>query len=162
MPRRRKRSDPPPSLAAGDPAVPTLDLHGHTGDEALRRGESWLREQQLAGVRRVRLVTGRGLRSVGPPVLRGEIEGLLQRLGSGPVERFETEAAGGAFLVHLRAPPSAAKPPPVPSVRGIGRLLPELRGRAETALEELGVKPTPELIDAEIRRLLREEGDQSG
>jgi hypothetical protein len=163
MPRRRKRSPQHrrSDRCDWDPPVPTLDLHGHTADEAVHRSELWIREQQLAGVRSIRLITGRGLRSVGPPVLRGEIEELLRRLHAGPVEEFAAESAGGAFRVQLRPLSRRATGAAQPSVRGIIRARPELRRRAEAALAELGVTATPELIDAEVRRLLREESDQS-
>jgi hypothetical protein len=162
MPRRRKRS-PRPQRGGSDweAVLPTLDLHGHTADEALRRSERWLRDQQVAGSRTVRLITGRGLRSAGPPVLRGEIEEMLRRLRTGLVEEFTAESAGGAFRVQLRAAARASRRSTQPAVQGLLGNRPELRRRAEEALEEVGVKPTPELLEAEMRRLLREAGDQS-
>jgi len=135
---------------------PTLDLHGLTGEQARHAAERWLRAERAAGELAVRLITGRGRRSSGPPVLRSEIEALLYELTPDVVERYVLDSPGGAFLVHL----SRRLATPDPRSRG-GRLsrrvAPELRRRAEEALEELGVRATPELLDAEIRRLLAEE-----
>jgi hypothetical protein len=146
----RSRPDPRGQL------YPTLDLHGLTGDEARHVAERWLRAERAAGELAVRLITGRGKRSAGPPVLRGEIEALLHELTPGLVERFTLDTPGGAFLVHLnRHLPS---PPQGPRGGRLSRRVPaELRRRAEESLAELGVSPTPELLDAEIRRLLAEE-----
>lgn len=130
---------------------PTLDLHGETADSARRLAEGWLRRQQAAGERTVRLITGRGRRSVGPPVLRGEMEDLLHVLGESLVERVEVESGGGALRVELRR--LRPSPVPRPVLRDVD---PELRRRAEESLVELGVAITPELLAAEIRRLKRE------
>jgi hypothetical protein len=138
---------------------PTLDLHGLTAEEARRRAERWLRERAAEGERTVRIVTGRGNRSVGPPVLRGEIQALLGEMRK-LVRDWTMEAGGGAVRVELRrggrgaartagAPPAprpGAVPPPLPAD-------PELRRAAEESLADLGVTPTPELLEAEMRRL---------
>ena len=109
---------------------PTLDLHGLFADEACRRAEQWLRAERAAGEPVVRLITGRGRRSAGPPVLRGEIEALLHALTPEPVERFTLDTPGGSFLVHLsrRRP---VHPPSPPAGRLSRRVTPELRRRAE-------------------------------
>jgi hypothetical protein len=146
MPRRR-RPRPPPDLGS---LYPTLDLHGETADSARRKAHAWLRTQSAAGERHVRLITGRGNRSSGPPVLRGEIEHLLRDLAGDLVTRSAIEAGGGAIRVELRPP---AVPPtrraPDPSTR----VDPALRRAAEEALAELGIDPTPELVEAELRRI---------
>ncbi|MDQ3557207.1 MAG: Smr/MutS family protein, partial [Gemmatimonadota bacterium] len=72
-PRRRSPGDPP--AAPERPAIPTLDLHGETAEAALRRTRAWLESQRGPGSRSVRVVTGRGAHSAGPPVLRGEVAG---------------------------------------------------------------------------------------
>lgn len=128
----------------------TLDLHGETAASARRRTEAWLRSQRDAGERCVRLITGRGRRSVGPPVLGSEVKRLLRDLTGELVDRVEEESGGGALRVLLRSPSSVAPGRPA---RGLTAASPELRREAEEALAELGVDPTPELLEAEIRRI---------
>jgi hypothetical protein len=158
MPRKRRRSagGPPRGRSVEDVLYPSLDLHGHTAGEARARAERWLLEQQAAGERVVRLITGRGLHSVGPPVLPVEIAELLRRLKGSTVAAFGTEPGGGAFRVELRrdARKTALGRPPAPN--RVRRVDPELRRLAEEALVELGVQATPELLEIEIQRLLRE------
>jgi hypothetical protein len=150
---------PPP----WDELYPTLDLHGDTGAEACGRAERWLRERQQSGARSVRIITGKGLHSVGPPVLRGEIEALLGSLQGSVVGKFTTEPGGGAFRVELLRAPAAAKRTPGAQRPGVGATAPdELRRRAEEALTELGIRPTPELIEAQIRRWRRQEAGEGG
>ncbi len=128
---------------------PTLDLHGETAASARRRASEWLHRQRAAGERLVRLITGRGKHSLGPPVLREEIEDLLRELGGELVGRVEAESGGGALRVELRSPKSvpARRAPPTP------RAPPELLREAREALADLGVAETPELLEAEVRRL---------
>lgn len=157
MSRRRRRSG---GRGGGgqrpswDPVYPTLDLHGETAESARRRAESWLQEQRGGGERLVRLVTGRGRHSVGPPVLPAEIEDLLRSLRGAAVERFEMERGGGAFRVELRRPDRPRRPRPDPSPPGGD----ELRRRAEERLAELGISPHPSLVEAEMRRFRGEDG----
>lgn len=157
MPPRRRPPGPSPREPMGT-VHPFLDLHGLTGDEAARRTERWLRDRQADGVRTVIVVTGRGLRSAGLPVLRAEVEHLLAGLAGTVVAEWESAHGGGSFLVRLRgaAPAGRAAPPALPPL--LRAAPPELRRRAEEALWELGVAPTPALLEAEIRRLLAEEG----
>ena len=149
MPRKRRRTPPssrPPSL---DSVYPTLDLHGETADTARTRAERWLRAERAAGERTVRLITGRGLHSVGPPVLPAEIEHLLAGLKGSLVASYETEPGGGVYLVELarlRLPLQIPKRPALPDDPG-------LRHRAEESLAELGISPTEELVRAEMERL---------
>lgn len=116
-----------------------------------------MRDHQRDGTRVVRIVTGRGLHSAGPPVLPGEVADLLGGLRGSVVAGFEREPGGGAFLVELRpprgrrGPPAKAPRPPVPEAENAG-----LRRRAEESLADLGISPTPELIAAEMKRLDRE------
>lgn len=132
---------------------PLLDLHGHTGEEARRLTARWLRDRQAAGELTVVVVTGRGNRSAGPPVLRAEIEHLLAGLAGSLVEGFEPVQGGGGFQVTVRRPPRTPAPPADPTpLAGVDA---ELLRRAEEALWELGVAPTPALLRAEIRRLRR-------
>ena len=147
---------PGPGGPAWGSVHPLLDLHGMTGGEARLRAESWLRARQADGVRTVVVVTGRGNRSGGLPVLRGEVGDLLERLAGTVVAAWEAVDGGGGFRVTLRR----LEPPPAAS--GVGApprgLDPALVRRAEEALWELGIAPTPALIQAEVRRILAEEG----
>jgi hypothetical protein len=135
---------------------PLLDLHGLTGGEARVRAELWLRDRAADGERTVVVVTGRGNRSFGLPVLRGEVEGVLAKLRGQVVIAWEHTDGGGGFRVTLRPARSAIPRPAAadPLLRGAP---PELRRRAEEALAELGIAATPELVGAEIRRILAEE-----
>lgn len=139
---------------------PLLDLHGMTGDDARRRADAWLRARRAEGARTVVVITGRGNRSPGPPVVRGEVEHLLEILRGSVVESFHTVSGGGAFQVEL-CRPDPVRPRTAAEQRVAARLRdadPELRRRAEEALWELGVATTPALLDAEIQRLLRDGG----
>lgn len=153
-----------PSPDSGPPpwgsVHPLLDLHGLTADEALLRAERWLRDRRAEGARTVVLVTGRGNRSPGPPVLRVEIEHLLEGLKATVVASFAPAEGGGAFRVELRRPPTSSTPAREAEARALARDYdPALRRRAEEALWELGIAPTPALVRAEIERIVREEGE---
>jgi hypothetical protein len=154
--RRRSRETKRAGRNVSDLLYPTLDLHGMTADEATRAAERWLWERRAAGEPTVRLITGRGLHSVGPPVLPRAIESLLANLRGSLVQSSDREPGGGAFRVQLtrRAlePQSAVQPSAIEPD-------PELMRLAEEALAELGVYPTPALVEAEIRRILRERGN---
>ena len=151
MPRKRRRSPPRQGPSHLPSVYPTLDLHGDTADAARSRAERWLRAEQAAGERTVRLITGRGLHSVGPPVLPTEIEQLLKSLKGSLVGSFQAEPGGGVYRVELvrprisTTPPKRPAPPPDPA----------LRHRAEESLAELGITPTEELLRAEMERLER-------
>ena len=153
---RRRRRFPRASASPPSSTCPTLDLHGETAETARRLTERWLRQRQAEGIDLVRVVTGRGLHSVGGPVLPGEIRELLEELRGSVVADFFTERGEGSLQVTLRPPfptrrsredgfRSASSPGAVPA---------EVRRAAEEALSELGVRPTPALLEAEIRRLL--------
>lgn len=160
MARRRRRSPPPPPSPFPVDAYPSLDLHGETAESARRLAERWLREQQAEGVRTVRLITGRGRRSLGPPVLRGEIEELLETLRGSVVDHAASDSAGGAFRVELRRSRRPRPPRPPPAPPRTEDLL--LRRRAEESLSDLGVDPTPELVRAEMRRIRAEAEGREG
>ena len=149
MPRKRRRPPPSPGPPRWDSPYPTLDLHGDTADAARLRAERWLRSQQAAGERTVRIITGRGLHSVGPPVLPAEIDALLTDLKGALVASFDPEPGGGVYRVQLIRPRPSSAPPPRPSPPAD----PALRLRAEESLAELGVTPTEELLAAEMERL---------
>ncbi|HYH83744.1 MAG TPA: Smr/MutS family protein [Longimicrobium sp.] len=138
---------------------PQLDLHGLTGGEARVRAELWLRDRAAAGERTVVVVTGRGNRSHGLPVLRGEVEDVLARLQGEVVTAWEHTDGGGGFRVTLRpaAFPDHRPRPPAAADPLLRDTPPALRRRAEEALAELGIAPTPDLVRAEIRRLMAED-----
>jgi hypothetical protein len=137
---------------------PLLDLHGLTGDAARQRADAWLRARRTDRARTVVVITGRGNRSPGPPVLLGEVEQLLVELRGSVVDAFELLPGGGGFQVELIRP---TPPPRTLAEERVAKRLrgsaPELLRRAEEALWELGIAPTPALLDAEIQRLSREE-----
>ena len=155
--RKPPRPREPVSREAWGRVHPVLDLHGLTGDEAARRTEQWLRDRQAEGVRTVYVVTGRGLHTRGIPVLRNEVEHLLTMLKGTLVARWDSAHTGGSFRVELRRPP--VEPPRVSTrePRLLREAPPDVRHRAAEALAELGIDPTPALLEAEIRRILREE-----
>lgn len=158
--RRRRGSRPHPegNRSLWDSLYPTLDLHGRTAEEAERDAESWLAQRQLEGEATVRLVTGRGLHSVGPPILPGVIEALLIRLRGSIVEGHHREPGGGAFRVRLRRRADAPLERPDPA----SRIPPDLERAAAEALAELGITPTPALIAAEVRRITRNRSGDGG
>ena len=155
MSRRRRQ---PPNRPA-DPLgalYPTLDLHGLTADQATSSARLWIDQNRADGELVVRIVTGRGLHSAGPPVLPATIEELLARMKGGAVRDYETEPGGGVFRVRLTPAPPRLSSPSSPH-RHPARLIRE----AEEALAELGITPTPSLLEAEIRRIIKEHPDKA-
>jgi DNA-nicking Smr family endonuclease len=57
-----------------------LDLHRHTGPEALRGIENFIQTARGRGLVSLRIITGKGLHSGGPAVLREVAEGKLLEL----------------------------------------------------------------------------------
>jgi DNA-nicking Smr family endonuclease len=78
-------------------------LHALTGAEAAVQLESYLmgwRRRRPGAV--VRVITGKGRRSIGGPVLKPLVRALLVGRLAPLVEEQVSEASGGAFLVRLR------------------------------------------------------------
>lgn len=153
MPRRKKKSSRPAADVPGT-LYPTLDLHGLTAAEAEAAASRWLSAQQAAGESTVRIVTGRGLHSQGPAVLPGVVEELLRSLAGSRIERFEKEPGGGVYRIQLVRYRSSRRATPTVSTRD-----PELLREAEEALLDLGITPTPALLNAEIARIRAKRGD---
>lgn len=170
MPRRRPAA-PDPLFRAFD-AIEygpdrTLNLRAHmpTRSEALARTEAWLREKQVAGVRDVLVITGRGLGSVdGVSIVREAVLQLLALLRRRNVVAGFGEHTAGSFTVEL-APISALfgaprrrkdpPPPPPPDPRTLAGLDGETRGLLRTLatirLQQLGVhSPTRALVEDEM------------
>ena len=83
-----------------------LDLHGLTGPQAEARTENFIAAVRQRGFSVVRIITGRGLHSDGPPVLPGVVEEKMAVLKqAGIVKRYEWEkkvtAQTGSMLVWL-------------------------------------------------------------
>lgn len=84
----------------------TLDLHGLSGDEAVAETAVFLAGCKRSGVRCVRIVHGKGLRSPGrEPVLKRRIRKLLTRRDEvlAYVEPRDVLGGGGAVVVLLEA-----------------------------------------------------------
>ena len=86
--------------------------------------------------------------------VKGPMEQLLRELSGELVARSVWEGGGGAVRVELRPAPID---PSRPRIR-LSRVDPALRLAAEEALAELGITPTPELVEAELRRRGKNEG----
>jgi DNA-nicking Smr family endonuclease len=83
-----------------------LDLHGLSGDEAAAETAAFLSECKRRGLRCVRVVHGKGLRSVGrEPVLKRRIRRLLTRRDEvlAFVEPRAVQGGSGAVVVLLEA-----------------------------------------------------------
>ncbi len=156
MSRRRKpSSDPVKPRAIEDALYPTLDLHGMTAAEATRAAKGWIEQHRLAGELVVRLITGRGMHSIGPPVLPEAVESLLRDLAGGVVRSHEREVGGGVYRVWL----NRSAPAPRPRARTRDPLPRDLVRLAEESLAELGIDPTPALVEAEVRRIIARRGE---
>lgn len=83
-----------------------LDLHGSSGDEAVAETAAFLADCKRRGLRCVRIVHGKGLRSVGrEPVLKRRIRRQLMRRDEvlAFVEPRAVQGGGGAVVVLLEA-----------------------------------------------------------
>jgi DNA-nicking Smr family endonuclease len=83
-----------------------LDLHGLTGDEAVEATAAFLADCKRRGLRCVRIVHGKGLRSKGrEPVLKRRVRRQLMRRSEvlAYVEPRQVHGGGGAVVVLLEA-----------------------------------------------------------
>ena len=90
------------ALLISELPVDTLDLHGLTADQARARLDGFVRTRAVASSGRVvHVVTGRGNRSEGLPVLPGVVREAL----AGPLAPYVAEQAGlpggGGIAVRL-------------------------------------------------------------
>ncbi len=83
-----------------------LDLHGLTKDEALQSLSAFITGAHNRGQKAVLVITGKGNRSPGEPVLQGAVASWLRERGKGMVAEFAPaprEMGGsGAFVVFLK------------------------------------------------------------
>ena len=84
-----------------------LDLHGLTKDEALASLTAFIAGAWQRGQKAVLIITGKGNRSPGEPVLQGAVTGWLRKKGKGMVAEFAPAprdmGGGGAFVVFLKS-----------------------------------------------------------
>jgi len=104
---KRRLTGPAPSGSTdslhGKPVEAESDLHGLDARAAEIRLESFL--TRMAATRPgavVRVITGRGNRSDGPPVLQPLVRELLDGRLARHVARSALEPGGGAYLVQVR------------------------------------------------------------
>ena len=144
----------------------TLNLRTHhpSREQAVRRAENWLRERQMSRAGEALVITGRGNNSPdGVSVVRAAIVQLLASLRRRGVISDVSEHTPGSFVVTfaklnaVRDAPQRARNPHELSPQDpaqLAALEPEtrtlLRLLAKRAIEELGVKPTPDFIEQEM------------
>ena len=103
--RDRSDDDPatPPTLHSAR-VVDELDLHGHSADAAERRLEMFMdRVARTSPGEVVRVITGRGAGSGGPPVLQGVVRDALNGWLADRVAEWAVDVGSGAYLVRVRA-----------------------------------------------------------
>ncbi|MEX2466242.1 MAG: Smr/MutS family protein [Gemmatimonadota bacterium] len=80
-----------------------LDLHGFTADGAERRLESFLETHAVRSAGEVvRVITGRGTRSSGAPVLQSAVREALDGALRHRVADWAVDVGGGAYLVRVK------------------------------------------------------------
>ncbi len=146
----------------------TLNLRASlpTADDAARRADAWLRQQQIAQAGDVLVITGRGKGSPdGVSRVREAVIRVLHTLKRKGVVAGHQEHTAGSFVVTL-APMHALleaprrkrdrKPEPPPSPPSLDALSPQtrdlLRDLASHALDHLGVHDRGPFIEGEMLR----------
>lgn len=150
-------------------ALRTLDLRAAlpTGDEAVRRTESWLRERQVSIGGEVLVITGRGKGSHGGvPVVREAVRKALTLLSRKGVVGGVAEHTAGSYVVTLapvralfeagkrsrNSPPESA-PRDATELQGLsGETRDVLRRLAVRALESLGAPTVEAYVKDEMLR----------
>ena len=93
----------PPQTLLGRIPKGELDLHGVQSDEAERLVRDFVLTSTRNGSGQViRIVTGKGNRSAGGPVLMPLVRELLQTSLAPFVAEFTLDRDGGSFLVRLK------------------------------------------------------------
>jgi DNA-nicking Smr family endonuclease len=83
--------------------VDALDLHGMTTDSAEQRLDMFLERVAASNPGEVvRIITGRGAGSPGPPVLQGVVRDALAGWLAHRVAAWAVDVGGGAYLVRLK------------------------------------------------------------
>lgn len=101
--RVSRPSSASPRTLHGSVVAAELDLHGYTVAEAEARLERFLvteagRDPSVV----VRVITGRGTRSSGPPVLQPAVREALTGWLRHRVDDWAVDVGGGGYLVRLR------------------------------------------------------------
>lgn len=136
-----------------------------TAADAVARTEAWLRQQQVARVHEVLVITGRGNQSPdGVSPVRQAVIRLLYSLKRRGVIAGHQEHTSGSFVVTL-APVHALwesprrkreHVPPPPEPPSLDALQPEtrrlLRALAERAIDALGVQEREPFVEGEMLR----------
>ncbi len=103
---RLGRKSNPSAEAPRPETIVELDLHGLTGPEAEIRIEAFIQRCHGAGVRRARIITGKGKHSRNGPVLKVWAEKKLRQMQkTGLTAAITWEGKGkksGALLVRLK------------------------------------------------------------
>ena len=100
---QRDDDDAPPRTLHSAVVVETLDLHGCTAEQAEHRLEMIFdRLSRTSAGEVVRIITGRGSRSAGPPVLQGVVRDALNGWLSDRVAEWAVDVGSGAYLVRIR------------------------------------------------------------
>jgi hypothetical protein len=136
-----------------------------TGDEARARAESWIRGKQVERAVELLIITGRGKGSEdGVAVVRNSILALFPSLRRRNVITRWEEHTAGSFVVTLapmsamfEAPKRRREPatPPNPAPESLSALTPDtlklLRDLAVASLVLLGVQPSDQFIESEMK-----------
>lgn len=104
--RRLANMSPGPTIdtLVGATPVREIDLHGYTASEAEARLRDFIFTcARVASGRVVRVITGKGKRSAGRPVLEPLVRHQLETGLSPYVTEFTMETGGGSYLVRIKS-----------------------------------------------------------